>query len=109
MAGVLCRLSLAPRALCSVWGLLVWLLSWAVRLLERPGSIIGVDINTAKFDKAKEFGATDCVNSKEHNKPIQEVLVEMTDGGVDYSFECIGNVQVMVGLQHTAKYIVVQR
>lgn len=58
--------------------------------------IIGVDINAAKFDKAKEFGATEFVNPKDHSKPIQEVLVEMTDGGVDYSFECIGNVQIMV-------------
>lgn len=60
--------------------------------------IIGVDINPEKFDKAKEFGATECVNPKDHSKPIQEVLVEMTDGGVDYSFECIGNVQTMVRL-----------
>lgn len=58
--------------------------------------IIGVDINPAKFDKAKEFGATEFVNPKDHSKPVQEVLVEMTDGGVDYSFECIGNVQIMV-------------
>lgn len=58
--------------------------------------IIGVDINPAKFDKAKEFGATEFVNPKDHSKPIQEVLVDITDGGVDYSFECIGNVQIMV-------------
>uniref|UniRef100_A0A3Q3BG22 S-(hydroxymethyl)glutathione dehydrogenase n=1 Tax=Haplochromis burtoni TaxID=8153 RepID=A0A3Q3BG22_HAPBU len=57
--------------------------------------IIGVDINPDKFEKAKEFGATEFVNPKDHSKPIQEVLVEMTDGGVDYSFECIGNVQIM--------------
>ena len=35
------------------------------------------------------------MNPKDHDKPIQEVIVEMTDGGVDYSFECIGNVNVM--------------
>lgn len=58
--------------------------------------IIGVDINPAKFEKAKEFGATEFLNPKDHSKPTQEVLVEMTDGGVDYSFECIGNVQIMV-------------
>lgn len=58
--------------------------------------IIGVDINPAKFEKAKEFGASEFVNPKDHSRPIQEVLVEMTDGGVDYSFECIGNVQTMV-------------
>lgn len=57
-----------------------------------------VDINPGKFDKAEAFGATEFVNSKDHSKPIQEVLVEMTDGGVDYSFECIGNVAIMVRL-----------
>jgi len=41
------------------------------------------------------MGATDCVNPKDYDKPIQEVIVEMTDGGVEFSFECIGNVNVM--------------
>lgn len=59
------------------------------------GRIIGIDINESKFDLAKQLGATDVVNPKHFDKPIQEVIVEMTDGGVDYSFECIGNVNVM--------------
>uniref|UniRef100_A0A672QVK2 Alcohol dehydrogenase class-3-like n=1 Tax=Sinocyclocheilus grahami TaxID=75366 RepID=A0A672QVK2_SINGR len=58
--------------------------------------IIGIDINPDKFEIAKTFGATEFVNPKDHSKPIQEVLVELTDGGVDYSFECIGNVGIMV-------------
>ncbi|CAI5465154.1 unnamed protein product, partial [Closterium sp. Yama58-4] len=57
--------------------------------------IIGVDIDPAKFDTAKAFGVTEFVNPKDHSRPIQEVIVELTDGGVDYSFECIGNVAVM--------------
>ena len=57
--------------------------------------IIGIDINESKFDLAKQLGATDCINPKKYDKPIQEVIVELTDGGVDYSFECIGNVDVM--------------
>ncbi|KAM7335238.1 hypothetical protein ACRRTK_005715 [Alexandromys fortis] len=57
--------------------------------------IIGIDINKDKFAKAKEFGASECINPQDFSKPIQEVLVEMTDGGIDYSFECIGNVKVM--------------
>ncbi|XP_034739280.1 alcohol dehydrogenase class-3-like [Etheostoma cragini] len=57
--------------------------------------IIGVDINSAKFEKAKEFGATECVNPTKFSKPIQQVLVEMTDGGVDYALECVGNPGVM--------------
>ena len=59
------------------------------------GRIIGIDINESKIDLAKQLGATDVVNPKNFDKPIQEVIVEMTDGGVDYSFECIGNVNVM--------------
>ena len=57
--------------------------------------IIGIDINESKFDLAKQLGATDVINPQHFDKPIQEVIVEMTDGGVDYSFECIGNVNVM--------------
>ncbi len=61
----------------------------------KAGRIIAIDTNPGKFDLARELGATDCVNPKDHDKPIQDVIVEMTDGGVDFSFECIGNVDVM--------------
>ncbi|ENY6170661.1 S-(hydroxymethyl)glutathione dehydrogenase/class III alcohol dehydrogenase [Vibrio fluvialis] len=57
--------------------------------------IIGVDINEKKFELAKQLGATDCINPQKFDKPIQDVIIEMTDGGVDFSFECIGNVNVM--------------
>jgi S-(hydroxymethyl)glutathione dehydrogenase/alcohol dehydrogenase len=57
--------------------------------------IIGIDINDRKFELARQLGATDMVNPKDYDKPIQDVIVELTDGGVDYSFECIGNVDVM--------------
>ncbi|WP_320825488.1 S-(hydroxymethyl)glutathione dehydrogenase/class III alcohol dehydrogenase [Reinekea sp.] len=57
--------------------------------------IIAIDINESKFELAKKLGATDCINPKLFDKPIQDVVVEMTDGGVDFSFECIGNVDVM--------------
>ncbi|HEX5126055.1 MAG TPA: S-(hydroxymethyl)glutathione dehydrogenase/class III alcohol dehydrogenase [Rhodocyclaceae bacterium] len=57
--------------------------------------IIGVDTNPAKFEIAKQLGATECINPKDYDKPIQQVIVDLTDGGVDYSFECIGNVNVM--------------
>jgi len=62
--------------------------------------IIGIDINPDKFETAKKFGATEFVNPKDHSKPIQEVLVELTDGGVDYSFECIGNIGIMVNCRN---------
>ncbi|HKT28430.1 S-(hydroxymethyl)glutathione dehydrogenase/class III alcohol dehydrogenase [Dyella sp.] len=61
----------------------------------KAARIIAVDINADKFALARDMGATDCVNPKDHDKPIQDVIVAMTDGGVDYSFECIGNVEVM--------------
>lgn len=63
--------------------------------LAKAGRVIGVDTNPGKFDLARTMGATDCVNPKDHAKPIQDVIVEMTDGGVEFSFECIGNVDVM--------------
>lgn len=59
------------------------------------GRIIAIDLNERKFELAKQLGATDCINPKDYDKPIQEVIVELTDGGVDFSFECIGNVDVM--------------
>ncbi|MGB2078195.1 MAG: S-(hydroxymethyl)glutathione dehydrogenase/class III alcohol dehydrogenase [Vibrio sp.] len=63
--------------------------------MAKAGRIIAIDINESKFDLAKKLGATDCINPNDYDKPIQEVIVELTDGGVDYSFECIGNVNVM--------------
>lgn len=57
--------------------------------------IIAVDINPDKFEFAKQLGATDCINPKDYDAPIQEVIVEMTDGGVDYSFEAVGNTHLM--------------
>ncbi|WP_057408638.1 alcohol dehydrogenase catalytic domain-containing protein, partial [Pseudomonas syringae group genomosp. 3] len=61
----------------------------------KASRIIAIDINPAKFEIAKQLGATECVNPKDFDRPIQEVIVDMTDGGVDFSFECIGNVQLM--------------
>lgn len=63
--------------------------------MAKASRIIAIDINESKFELAKKLGATDCINPKNFDKPIQDVIVEMTDGGVDYSFECIGNVNVM--------------
>ncbi|MBD5803578.1 S-(hydroxymethyl)glutathione dehydrogenase [Azoarcus sp. Aa7] len=63
--------------------------------MAKASRIIGVDINPDKFEIAKQLGATDFVNPKDHDQPIQDVIVAMTDGGVDYSFECVGNVKLM--------------
>jgi S-(hydroxymethyl)glutathione dehydrogenase / alcohol dehydrogenase len=61
----------------------------------KAGRIIAIDTNPGKFDLAKTMGATECINPKDFDKPIQDVIVAMTDGGVEFSFECIGNVHVM--------------
>ena len=61
----------------------------------KASRIIGIDINPSKFELAKQMGATECINPKDHSKSIQDVIVELTEGGVDFSFECIGNVNVM--------------
>ncbi|MGK7936647.1 MAG: S-(hydroxymethyl)glutathione dehydrogenase/class III alcohol dehydrogenase [Xenococcaceae cyanobacterium] len=57
--------------------------------------IIGVDLNPAKRPLAEKFGMTDFVNPQELEGDLVPYLVELTDGGADYSFECIGNVNVM--------------
>lgn len=58
--------------------------------------IVGIDINPSKFKTAIEFGATQCVNPNDFpDKPFQQTLIEKFDGGFDYTFECIGNVNTM--------------
>lgn len=64
-------------------------------VMAKASRIIAVDVNEDKFDMARMLGATDFVNPKNYSDPIQEVIVELTGGGVDYSFECIGNVNTM--------------
>ena len=56
--------------------------------------IIAVDLNEKKFELAMQFGATDCVNPAQVDD-VEAAIVDMTDGGVDYSFECVGNVELM--------------
>jgi S-(hydroxymethyl)glutathione dehydrogenase/alcohol dehydrogenase len=64
-------------------------------VMAKASRIIAVDLNPSKWTMAKALGATDYVNPKDYDKPVQQVIVDLTNGGVDYSFECIGNVHVM--------------
>ena len=64
-------------------------------VMAKAERIIAIDTNHAKFEIAKNLGATDFIVPQQNGRPVQELLVEMTDGGVDYSFECIGNVKTM--------------
>jgi S-(hydroxymethyl)glutathione dehydrogenase / alcohol dehydrogenase len=57
--------------------------------------IVGVDLNPAKRQLAEKFGMTDFVNPKEVEGDLVPYLVDLTKGGADYSFECIGNINVM--------------
>ena len=57
--------------------------------------IVGVDLNASKADLAHKFGMTHFVNPKEVEGDLVPYLVDLTGGGADYSFECIGNVETM--------------
>ncbi|XP_038900032.1 alcohol dehydrogenase 1-like [Benincasa hispida] len=58
--------------------------------------IIGVDLNPSRFEEAKKFGVNEFVNPKDYDKPVQQVIAEMTNGGVDRSVECTGSIQAMI-------------
>jgi len=64
-------------------------------VMAKASRIIAIDVNPAKWAMAKALGATDFVNPADVSGSMVEHIVEMTKGGVEYSFECIGNVQVM--------------
>jgi S-(hydroxymethyl)glutathione dehydrogenase/alcohol dehydrogenase len=64
-------------------------------VMAQAGRIIAVDVNPDKFPMAKALGASDTINPRDLDVTVREAIVEMTAGGVDYSFECIGNVDVM--------------
>ncbi len=96
MGAVLNTAKVEPGASIAIFGLGGIGLSAIIGArMAGAGRVIGIDINEKKFDLARKLGATDCINPKQYDHPIQEVIVDMTDGGVDYSFECIGNVDVM--------------
>eukprot|EP01097_Dermamoeba_algensis_P002882 TRINITY_DN2145_c0_g1_i9.p1 TRINITY_DN2145_c0_g1~~TRINITY_DN2145_c0_g1_i9.p1 ORF type:complete len:381 (-),score=72.23 TRINITY_DN2145_c0_g1_i9:39-1181(-) len=58
--------------------------------------IFAIDVNSSKFAPAKAMGATDCINPQDHpDKPIQQVLIEKTQWGVEFTYDCTGNVEVM--------------
>ncbi len=56
--------------------------------------ILGIDTNPKKFELAAQLGATELVNPTEVDD-VEQFIVDATDGGVDYSFECVGNVELM--------------
>ncbi|KAG8036399.1 hypothetical protein G9C98_003721 [Cotesia typhae] len=81
---------------CAIWGLGAVGLATAFGCKTAGASrVIGIDIDESKFEKGKFFGCTEFINPIKHDRPIQDVLIELTDGGLDYTFECVGNVKTM--------------
>jgi S-(hydroxymethyl)glutathione dehydrogenase/alcohol dehydrogenase len=64
-------------------------------VMAKASRIIAVDINPAKWAMAQSLGATDFVNPADIDGNVTQYIIDMTNGGVEYSFECIGNVDVM--------------
>ena len=64
-------------------------------VMAKAARIVAIDINEDKFEMARMLGATDFVNPKNFDRPVQDVIVDLLDGGADYSFECVGNVNLM--------------
>ncbi|EFB21092.1 hypothetical protein PANDA_017937, partial [Ailuropoda melanoleuca] len=86
-----------PGSTCAVFGLGGVGLSVIIGCKAAGAArIIGVDINKDKYAKAKEVGATECISPQDYKEPIQDVLKEMSGGGVDFSFEVIGRLDTMV-------------
>ncbi|XP_050477671.1 alcohol dehydrogenase class-3 [Bombus huntii] len=85
-----------PGSSCAIWGLGAVGLAVAFGCKQAGAKrIIGIDLNPSKFKLAKKFGCTEFLNPKDYSKSIQEVLIELTDGGLDFTFECVGNVNTM--------------
>ncbi len=96
IGAVLNTAKVEPDATVAVFGLgAVGLSVVQGAVLAKAARIIVVDVNPAKFDMARRLGATDTINPKDQSTNVQDVIIELTDGGVDYSFECIGNVNTM--------------
>ncbi|XP_006233436.1 alcohol dehydrogenase 6 isoform X3 [Rattus norvegicus] len=85
-----------PGSTCAVFGLGGVGLSVIIGCKAAGAArIIAVDINKDRFAKAKTVGATDCVDPRDFEKPIEEVLSDMIDGGVDFCFEVTGNTEAV--------------
>ncbi len=63
--------------------------------VAKASRIFAIDVNPEKFEMAKKLGATDCINPKDSDEPVQKTLVGLTKWGIDYTFDCTGNTGVM--------------
>ena len=96
VGAVLNTAKVAPGSTVAVFGLGgVGLSVVQGAVMAKAARIVAIDLNPLKWATAQALGATDYVNPKDYDTPIEQVIIDMTRGGVDYSFECIGNVHVM--------------
>ncbi|NP_001089094.1 alcohol dehydrogenase 1A (class I), alpha polypeptide S homeolog [Xenopus laevis] len=94
--GAAVNAKIPPGSTCAVFGLGgVGFSAMIGCKIAGAGRIIGVGSHKDKFPKAIELGATECLSPKDYDKPIQEVIREKTNGGVDFAFECSGNIDTM--------------
>lgn len=61
----------------------------------KAGQIIATDTNPKKFDLARRFGTTDCINPNDYDKPIKDILLDINEWGIDHAFECVGSINVI--------------
>lgn len=64
-------------------------------VMAQADRIIGIDINEQKFSLARALGACETINPKKLGDDLVSHIIDITDGGVDHSFECVGNVDLM--------------
>lgn len=94
-----------PGSTCAVFGLGGVGLAVVIGCKAAGASrIIGIDVKKDKFVKAKELGATECIAPQDCDKPIAQLLLEQTGGGVDYVFECIGNIETMTSAIYASNF-----
>ncbi|XP_071982803.1 alcohol dehydrogenase 1-like [Engystomops pustulosus] len=94
-----------PGSTCAVFGLGGVGLAVVIGCkLAGASRIIGIDVKKDKFERAKELGATECIAPQDCDKSIVELLLEKTGGGVDYTFECIGNIETMTSAIYSSNF-----
>ncbi len=97
IGAVLNTAKVQPGATVAVFGLgCIGLSVVQGAVMAKAERILCIDINPSKFKLAEQLGATECINPLDHpDTAIQDVIVDLTDGGVDHSFECVGKVELM--------------
>lgn len=90
------RAKVRPGSNCAVWGIGgIGLNALQGCKYNQAKNIIAIDVNPAKRDVALQFGATEFINPKELDKPLEQYLMEKYGGGMDYTFDCFGSQMIV--------------